>query len=119
MAKTAQIEIDTGKRKTEPVSFSTEEFNIKAVGCGQLTMEGETFIIDELVDMDGKNGPFMLIKGHRLNGDGCDLMSSSGKLQKTLRKHWEAIDAHQEAGGKVNISGIGSEFDREYSVKLV
>jgi hypothetical protein len=117
--KTAQTDIETGAKKTEPKSFSTEEFNTQAMGCGKLTLEGETFVIDELKDMTGKNGDFLLIKGHRPNGDGFDLMSSSGKLIKSLKKYWNDIKAHQEAGGQVNISGIGSEFEREYTIKLV
>lgn len=95
-------------------NFSTEEYNTKAMGAGKLTLEGENFIPDSLNDATGPYGPLKIVKGHRANGEPFELMSSSAKLTKMLTQHWEQI-----VGKEINISGIGAEYAREYSIRLV
>ena len=103
-----------GKEISNGTHFSTEEYNTKAMGAGKLTSEGENFIPDTLADATGPYGPLKIVKGHRKDGEPFELMSSSAKLTKMLVSHWDAI-----VGKEINISGIGQEYAREYSIKLV
>lgn len=95
-------------------NWSTEEYDTKATSAGSLTIEGVNFIPDELKEAVGPYGPLKIVVGHKTNGEEFQLMTSSNKLMKMLVAHWEEI-----RGNEVNISGIGSEFARQYSIRLV
>ena len=103
-----------GKELSNGMNFSTEEYNTKAMGAGKLTIEGINFIPDTLTDAVGPYGSLKIVKGHKADGEAFELMSSSAKLTKMLVSHWDAI-----VGKEINISGIGAEYSREYSIKLV
>jgi hypothetical protein len=94
--------------------WSTEEYDTKATSAGSLTIEGVNFIPDELKDAVGPYGPLKIVIGHKASGEEFQLMTSSNKLMKMLVAHWDEI-----VGTEVNISGIGSEFARQYSIRPV
>jgi hypothetical protein len=100
----------------EPLAgaWNTEDLDKTRYTAGRLTEEGIVIIPEEMVQMDGKNGPFKVVKGTDADGKASDLVFSSEKLSKIFTAHWDEMK-----GNRVKVTGHGVGFDRQYHVALV
>lgn len=97
-------------------ALSTEQYNSKALSAGKLTEQGEDFVLLELKAAKSEYGDMMVIVGHKIGKEDepFELMTSSGKLMRLMKGNFESLK-----GTKINISGIGEKYTREYSIRLL
>jgi hypothetical protein len=99
----------------DAIKISTETLNTKHVTAGKLTEAGETFTLKAIeAKVSQKNGEFYVLHGELEDGRPIDIAFSSAKLHKLLSNNWDRLVTK-----RINISGVGSGYDREYTIQLV
>jgi hypothetical protein len=102
------------KAEVKEGEWNTEDLDKARLTGGKLPEEGVVIVPEEMTTKEGKNGEFRVVSGTDTDGKECDLVFSSSKLTKIFDAHWAEMK-----GRKVLVSGRGSGFERNYSVKLV
>jgi hypothetical protein len=95
--------------------LSTGSLNKKHVTGGKLTEVGETFALKGIeTKISEKNGEFYVLNGELESGQAVEIVFSSAKLHKLLSVNWNKL-----VDRRINISGVGAGFDREYEIKVL
>jgi hypothetical protein len=128
------VKVPTKQRNLEgeiimKTEYKTEDENLNGVSAGKLDSNGVTFRLVQIKEHEGTykntNGeikPFYTAEGNTMvDGEARDfaLVFGSAKLYHTLLK---VVADHIKTPGQsvqINVSGIGSGFDRNYKVKIM
>jgi len=110
MAKKAENALPVSATK-----LTTEDLGTKRLTAGKLTELGQTFTLRTIeAKMSEKNGQFYILTGELEDGGEVEVVFSSKKLHKLVAKNWDIL-----VNRRINISGEGTGFDREYSIQIM
>jgi hypothetical protein len=94
--------------------LDTEMLDHERIGGGKLPAEGITLRYLGHKTATGKNGEFMIILGKKDDGTYIDIQTSSGKLQEVVKSNEDYL-----MNKRLNISGRGTGFERQYTVRVL
>lgn len=108
--------------------LSTEDYNTY-IGAGDITEEGIVFVFDEIKEYEGRfeveqenddgtiskvKKPYWVIKGFNDKGMDIGVSTGSTKLHRMIMDNFKLLK-----GAKINLSGRGKNFDREYKITIL
>lgn len=108
--------------------LSTEDYN-NYIGAGDLTEEGIVFVFDDISEYTGRfevekenddgsiskvKKPYWVIRGFDSRGMDISISTGSVKLHRMIMDNYQVLK-----GEKINLSGRGKNFDREYRITIL
>lgn len=108
--------------------LSTEDYN-NYIGAGDLSEDGVVLTFDDIVEYTGRfevekenddgsiskvKKPYWVIKGFDAKGMDIAISTGSVKLHRMIMDNYQLLK-----GKKINLSGRGKNFDREYRITIL